>query len=215
MRKERVAVEEFRAVVDTHTGERAIASHLKRHPWMVFWTFCATSGHDRYLLTEFPLGSRYKVDFVALRSYSGAWDGHLIELEPLADKPFTRAGSPSRRLAGALRQIDDWRTHIELDGASLPRDLVRWAKRRDILKYPHMPEPSNYTGDLLADSETVVLWHYHVVIGRSSRLERAERYLAGRYVSHHGVEVVSYDRLLSLAERRYGVKQSSDPESAA
>ena len=43
-----------------------------------------------------------------LNSYSGAWEDMFVELEPVGDPVFTKAGVPGRRLAGALKQVEDW-----------------------------------------------------------------------------------------------------------
>jgi len=162
---------------------------------------------------EFPLGGAFLVDLVLLNSYSGAWEAHLIELEPVADPIFTKKRTPSERLAIAIRQIDDWRTYVEQNKEAVRRDLVRWAKRRDLLGYSGRGEPCNYSGDRLADPNTVILFRYHVVIGRSTKLVNLSRILAGQYSGNHWIEVVTYDRLLRLAEYRYR-KQDEDAASA-
>jgi hypothetical protein len=91
------------------------------------------------------------------------------------------------------------------------RDLVRLVKRSDRLGYSLRKDPSNYSGDRLADPESYLRFEFKVVIGRSSRMSAKERALMGRIHGRHSVEVVSYDRLLQLARARYS--ESSNPPS--
>lgn len=163
----------------------------------------------RYVLPEFPLGSQFCADIVILNAYSGVWQAFFIELEPVDDPVFTKAGIPSNRLATAIRQVDDWRAYIQQNHDTVRRDLVRWAMERDTLRYSSKPEPFNYSGDYLADPRTRISIRYKVVIGRSSGLGREVRERMGRYTDQHDIELVSYDRLLRLAERRYGGAEPS------
>lgn len=203
---EKVDLTEFRAALDD-PGERAAAAYLRKNPRVLYWTFCSASGHDRFVFFEFPLGSQYVADAVILNSYSGAWEAFFIEFEPAGDATFTKAGTPTKRLAGAFRQVDDWRMYIEQNADSVRRDFVRWAGKYDRLGYSDGRSPSNYSGDRLADPRSVILYKYAVIIGRSSRTPQETRSLAGRHAKHHFVDVVSYDRFLRLAERRYGAEQ--------
>lgn len=200
---ERIDLAEFRAVLE-NPGERMASAYLRANPRVLYWTLCSTGGHDRYLFSEFAIGSQYVADVVILNSYSGAWEAYFIELEPAGDAVFTKAGTPTRRLAGALQQIDDWREYVDQNGDQLRRDFVRWAKSHDRLGYSSGANPSNYSGDRLADPKTVILFKYAVVIGRSSSMTVHARSLSGRHAKHHFVEILSYDRFLHLAERRYG-----------
>lgn len=109
MPPEHVDPREFRTLLERDGDERRLAAYLRQHPWITYWTFCTASGHDRCVLHEFPLGSRFKADVVILNSFSGCWEAYLIELEPANVTPFTKDGRPGRRLSAALRQVDDWK----------------------------------------------------------------------------------------------------------
>jgi hypothetical protein len=207
---ENVNPDEFQSILEQNRDEHKVAKYLRKHPWLLYWNFCRSSGHDRYAFAEFPLGSQFKVDSLLLNSYSGVWRAHLVELEPVADLLFTKSRTPSQRLARAVRQIDDWREYIDQNREQIRRDLVRWAKRHDRLGYSTGEEPCNYSGDFLSDPETHIHFTFYVVIGRSSRLSKERRNLAGRFVSGHDVELVTYDRLLALAKRRYGSSTSGE-----
>jgi hypothetical protein len=186
-------------------GERTIAAYLHRHPHLVYWSFSPLGGHDRYVLTEFPLGSRFKVDMVVINSHSGAWIVDFIELEPVNDRVFNRDRTPSRQLAIAIRQIDDWRTYVRANESQVRADLVRWAKTRDILRYSSRgKEPCNYSGDQLADPRSVIFSQFSVIIGRSTKLDAERRSLLGHYSLNHDIAVITYDRFTELATKRYG-----------
>ena len=176
----------FRLLLERSSGEREIAAYLKAHPWIVYWTFCPSSGHDRYLLTEFPLGSQFCADMVILNAYSGVWETLFIELEPIYDRTFTKTGTPSKRLALAARLVGDWRAYMEQHLDAVRQDLVIWAKKRDRLHYSSREEPCNYTRDFLADPGTYIHLKYTILIGRSSLLNREDRVRKGRYLSTGG-----------------------------
>jgi hypothetical protein len=210
-RREQVDVDEFRNILDTLSGEREVVAYLRDAPWIPYWTLCAASGHTRYAIFEFPLGSVYQCDLLILNSYSGVWEGYFVEFEPVGDTVFTKRGTPSQCLATAQRQIDDWRQYLSAHPTSLRSDVVRFAKRFDRLGYSSRSEnPSNYSGDLLADPSSFFRTRFIIVIGRSSRMSKETRGLLGRYHSGHDVELITYDRLLALAERRYGAKPPTD-----
>ena len=208
MANDNVEPAEFRRILDNEGGERAVAKYLCDNPEILYWTLCPSSGHARYVFCEFPLGSQYNVDVVILNSYSGTWEVYFVELEPVHDPVYTKAGIPSQRLAGAIKQLDDWREYVQQNPDAVRRDLVRWAMERDKLGYTKR-EPVNRSGDRLADSRTVILYRYQVVIGRSSKHSAEVRALAGRHALSHSQQVVSYDRLLHLVERRYEGKRDT------
>lgn len=45
-------------------GERIATKFLKAHPELVVWSFCRIGGHSKYVLNEFPIGNRFRADFV-------------------------------------------------------------------------------------------------------------------------------------------------------
>jgi antiviral defense system Shedu protein SduA len=182
--------------------------YLRHNPWVLYWTLCSAGGHSRYVLPGFPLGARYKTDFALVNSYSGAFEVFFVELEPPGDCAFTRAGNPSKRLAGAIKQVDDWRAFFELYQHEVRVTLVSWTKRKDVLGYHPKSEPFNYAGQRLSDPEAPLLDKYLIVIGRSGHQSAETRHRAGRFGRGHSVEVVSYDRLLGLAQRRYASEET-------
>lgn len=182
-------------------GEREIVPFLKKNPSLLFWTYCTTGGHSNYILHEFPFGSRYKADFVILFSFSGGWEVHLIELERVRDKVFTRNRTPARALNDALKQIKDWQEYIRRNDNNFRMDLADWAKRRDILKESERKYAlSSESGLLLKDPETYVGYQYHIVIGRRVAIDHDIRNLMNRY-RYDSIDIGTYDKFIDIAER--------------
>lgn len=188
----------------TENGERKIKSFLKNNPSLIYWTFCVSGGHKNYIFSEFAVGNQYKSDLVVLHSYSGAFEAHFIELEPIGDKLFNKNRTPSKALRKATLQIDDWRDYIKRNGDSLRKDLVRWAKTKDLLN-PQNPnfDPSNYAKEILADPSTSIYYSFHIIIGKRENLIKEKRELKNRYKEFHNIDVGSYDRFLDTATQKY------------
>ena len=204
---------DFKYLVENSEGEREIAQYLKEYPWILYWTFCSLSGHERYVFKEFPLGTNYRADFVILNSYSGAWKAHFIELESVSDKIFTKGGTPTQCFAKANRQIDQWKQFVSTELHQVRQEFCKWTASRDILHYSDpSPNPANNSLDYLLDPNTVILTNYHVIIGRSSQLSKEQRGIKGAYSNHHASDIVTYDRLLALVEKRYPLSKYNLPE---
>jgi hypothetical protein len=142
-------------------GEREATKFLKANPQIVLWSFCWTGGHSKYVLNEFPLGSKYRADFVVLLSYSFGWEITFIELENTDDIVVTKAGRPSKRLNSAISQIHDWNDYIKNNRASVQKDLSDWCMKKDLLGW-HTKDglPSNYTADYLHDPNIHIKLRY-------------------------------------------------------
>lgn len=200
---EKVDPKAFGRLLASEATERRLHLYIRRHPWILYWAVCPASGHSRYVLSGFPLGSRHRTDFAILNSYSGAFEVTFVELEPASDRVFTKAGTPSRRMAGAIKQIDDWREYFMAHQHEVRRTLKDWAVRHDLLGYSERA-PLNYAAQEFMDPSTPLLDRYLVVIGRSSQQPVESRSLAGRFRAGYDTKILSYDRLLLTAQRRYG-----------
>ena len=194
---------EFSTFLEKEKGERGISKFLSNRPEILYWTFCRAGGHCRYVFREFPLGSQYLVDYVVLNSYSGLWEVMFIELEPVDDCIFTKAKVPSKRFAGAIKQVDDWAEYFDMNKAQVRADLVKWAKEKDILGYDDADIMSNNSGDYLADPESFLKDSYHIIIGLRNKVSRESHKRKATYTSKHGIEVMSYDRIQDLVNVRY------------
>lgn len=211
-RKEYTLAREYPSLLDSTSGEREVSEHLRKCPQLLYWSLCRSSGHDRYVFREFPLGSSFKADFVVLNSYSGVWELFFVELEPVDSPLFTKAGVASKRLAGAIKQVDDWRRYFDENKAQLRADLVRWAKARDLLGYSSREEPSNFSGNRLADAATYLEARYVIIVGRRESFGPEEARRKAEYRTTHSVEIISYDRISDVVNSRYK-NEEAWPES--
>ena len=128
------------------------------------------------------------------------------------DPVFNRARTPSKRLATAIRQIDDWRGYERTNLSSLREDLVPWCETRNILKLPtRLCNPANYAKEILADHSTTLYVQYHVIIGMREYLTDEKRHLKDRYRRDHAIDVAeAMHRFLDTAIR-YKTKRPKKP----
>jgi hypothetical protein len=127
----------------------------------------------------------------------------FIELEPVDDPVFNKAGTPSKRLAGAIKQIDDWIEYYEEHKPEIRSELVRWSSERDLLGYDSSEEAINMSGDRLADPSSYLKESFHILIGRRNKIDRQGHRRKATYSAKHAIDVRSYDMLLDLAKVRY------------
>lgn len=203
MLKEYIEPNKFKSFLDTQTGERGISDFLKNRPQILYWTLCRAGGHCRFMFREFPIGTAKVADYVIVNSYSGAWEVMFIELEPVDDQVFTKAGKPNKRLAQALKQVDDWVEYYDLNKQQIRSDLVRLSRNKDILDYDSFEEPMNLSGDYLSDPYSYIKDSYHIIIGRRNELRREDHKRKSTYSIRHQIEIMSYDRLVDVVRARY------------
>ena len=183
-----------------NTGERKAAKFLKEHPELVVWGFCTTGGHSKYVLYEFPFGANYKADFVIPFSYSGAWDVHLVELEPVDDQVVTKNGNPSYRLNSAFSQLNDWQEYIERNQTQFRMDLSKWCDEKDQLCWHNNDHPPcNYTNNYLRDPNTVIFYYYHVIIGRRKMINEETRRRMNQFRKRNDIQIRTYDCFVDIA----------------
>lgn len=204
---EYVSPVEFEALLDGGSGERGLSELLGRKPQLLYWALCRMGGHSRYVFREFPLGNTYVADFAVLNSYSGVWEVKFVELEPVNDRLFTKAGVPAKRLAGAIKQVDDWAEYFEANKPQVRADLVRWAKAKDLLRYSDGDRPSNFSGHYLAHPQTNLFESFHIFMGRRASASEEEHRRKGQLSRRHNVEVATYDRFLDVVKSRYADAQ--------
>lgn len=182
------------------SGERAAAAFLAKNPILLRWAFGSTGGHASYVLHEFPIGINYKADFVVISSWSGAWEVVFVELEPVSERLVTKQGVPTKRIAGAIKQIVDWDDQVIRNRATIQQDLADRCMTRDILKWSsHGRDPSNYTGDKLRDVRTHVHFEYGIVAGRRAQITAEARAQANRFSNRLDLTLRSYDAFVDIA----------------
>ena len=78
--------QEFQDAISADHGERVVCDLVKRHPRILSSNFSQLA-EVQYVVAEFPLGTEYRVDFVTLGPFSGAFEVHFIEFEPPSAHP--------------------------------------------------------------------------------------------------------------------------------
>ena len=176
------------------------------------------TAHQSFVVSEFSLGGEHRADFVVADYFSGGWDLHFIELEPASLSPFNSKGDFSSRLNHAAGQIRKWKLFEErhdkrpflaqaLDRAMETRDLT-WADGR---------QPTDSVGYRITNPESVLVFHYHVIIGRRHHLNRDLLARKAAMITTDGFALITYDRVLEeFARQRDDPLYSGtarDPES--
>ncbi len=205
-----MSFEEETRIALSSSGERAATKYLKAHPELVLWGFVNTTGHSKYVVNEFPLGSKYRVDFVVSFSYSGVWELHLIELENTDDMAITKDGKPSQRLNSAISQVHDWKDYIDRNRIQVQQDLSDWCINKDLLGWHKTrTSPSNYTTDKLNDPSTYLRWCYHIIIGRRDSISKEKRRKMNQ-LSEGLARIGTYDRFIDIAKNYDSSKNNPD-----
>ncbi len=183
-------------------GERCIHNYLKRKPVLLLRTFLGCGGHTDYVISEFAIGQQFRADFVVMQSYSGGWHVVFVELEPVSISLFNKDRTPSKRLRGALSQIDDWRRFKESNDSTLRSQLADAAMKRDLLSPEQNigKEPRNFNGHNLRDPHTYISYEFNIVIGRRAEINETNHYIRNSYRSLHSVQICTYDRFVQVAD---------------
>jgi hypothetical protein len=185
----------FSALLESASNERPILAWLKKNPLVL--TRAIPFGH--YVTSEFPFGSDFKADFVVLGPYSGGIDVHFLELEPANERLFTKRGNTAKRLAGAIAQVDSWKTFIEHERSTVVRELAKYFHLRELI-FKRRAIPCDNCGWRLNDPRLHLNWRFEIVIGRRSEMAEEHLQLKASFWDHHDIEVMTYDRLLQGAD---------------
>jgi hypothetical protein len=111
------------------------------------------------------LGSDYVTDFVIERR-EGEYE--LVEIEPPAERLYTKAGDPTARFSHAQRQVEDWREWVS--------ENIAYARQ----SLPGISEP-----------------YCRVIIGRRTQLTpQAQKALRRRNQELHHVRIETYDDVI-------------------
>ena len=182
------------ALEDTPT-ERPMLAWFKKNPTVLSRT---VSGFRCHVVAEFQFGTDYRADFVLLAPFSGGFDVHFIDLEPPNVPLFTKAGVPAARLAGAIEQINSWRLFLERNRSCVLRDLSKFVKLRDLSPLKGSEVIDN-TGRPLHHPSQHLRWNYEIIIGRRGNLGDDGLEKKASFLTYHGIDLVTYDRLLDNA----------------
>jgi DNA-binding sugar fermentation-stimulating protein len=158
-------------------------------------------------VSEFKLGSDYRVDFLILSAHSGYWHAIFIELKPVDAKLYIKDGTQSKELRVALKQIEDWKQWIRMNEGILRREFSKILKKDKapaIWPYPILGYKKGHSSGAneIADISSNVHYIYHVVIGRRGRLsEEEQKRRSLNDIPGDAPTIATYDRLLEAAKR--------------
>jgi hypothetical protein len=188
------------SILNSGKGEREVAAFLAKYPNILRWTVCITGGHSTWVLKEYPLSSKYKIDYAVVTCYSGKWEIHPIELEPHDDQVITKAGVPSKRLNGAIAQINDWKEYIAQNSTPFRQELSEWCIRKDILgESKSIKTPVNGTNQYLKSPDTYLEINYYIVIGNRKNISEEQRRRMNQIQFSSGLEMFTYGRFIDVA----------------
>jgi len=114
-------------LLDSKVSEERIHSFLASHSY--FFNGLIRLNGVSPIYSKIKLGSDYVVDFVWFDAGSLGIEWSLAEIEPPRSSMFNKKGDPSAVLTHAIRQIRDWQTWVDDNGAYARQLMPR-------IKYP-------------------------------------------------------------------------------
>jgi hypothetical protein len=198
-------VADLDAILSAPGTERSVLAWLKKNPTVLLRTLA----FGRYIVAEFPFGTDFRADFVALGPFSGGFDVHFVELEPPNVPLFTKNGTAAKRLAGAVTQIDSWRLFVEKNRNCVLRELSKFMKTRELI-FADKSEPMDNCGRSLYHPNSSLHWSYKIIIGRRAGLSEKQIEQKASFRTHHDIEIMTYDRLLETAAKLDAYPASSN-----
>lgn len=94
-------------------NENDLQRYLEEHSYYLVPEQFGHGVMHNALISKFPLGVKYKTDYVYLCKDSAHWTLYLVELED-AKKPLLRSdGKMTSELTQAIGQIQDWKYYID------------------------------------------------------------------------------------------------------
>lgn len=193
-------------------GEEDLQKFLERNPGFLTSLVGTPDNADLAVLFKPPVGTQYRADFCVLQAHQGGSLAHLLEIETSHDPLFNQNGTPSRRLAYALKQIEDWRIWINNNPVHYATELVRHAQNLPL----YGDQVQNSRGVRVTDPEQVHrIWStfggfgqpyfsYTVLIGRWSALTESDkaRLISRNRHGGHQMCIYTYEQLARLANFR-------------
>lgn len=175
-------------------SERDVHAWLKAHPFIMMPLF-GGSWNYYLVISEFSLGTDYKVDFVVISADSGSWRISFIELKGPRDRIFLKDGTPSKKLRQAQKQIVDWKIFFRNRQQVVRQEIAKYLRKYDVSAQNALMG-SDASAAIEITNESTVIWDkYHIVIGRRANyLREPPNTLAGR--SGYRDNISTYDRIL-------------------
>lgn len=178
----------LRTILAAEPSEAVVCSFLADRQHLLRATVgCFHPGDTAVCKKEFQFGSQFRADFLLLyprRSLPPIL--YFVEFEPVSDPVFSKKGTPSARLLGALKQIREWYEWTETYRAYFHRMLME-TFRGEL-------DPEYLASSLRRSTLNIESF---IVIGRRLPTQRDYRGLWSD--KDHNLTVHSHDTLLDVA----------------
>jgi Domain of unknown function (DUF4263) len=199
-------------LLSTEPAEEELQKFLEKHPGFLTGITGNIDNTDLAVIFKPRIGPRYVADFCVLQAFQGGSVAHLVEIETSHEVIFTKSGKPSKRLADALKQVEDWKIYIEPHRVHFAKELVRMA-----LSLPKLGDNfengrgvrTKDASDLESHWQTfggfdLPFFSYTVVIGRWSRLsaDDKKRVIMRNRNQDTTVKLYTYEQVARLANFR-------------
>lgn len=187
-------------VLKSAKNEQEIQRYLKNNKILVRNAFNVWAWNHVDVISELPLGSDYRIDFVVLSADSGSWHMSIIELKSHKMEPFTKKGIQTSDLNIALTQIQDRAEWIKRYEPNVRELLSKYFRKGNIPAQCSNSSEHNLAETEIVDFRTVITYKYTIVIGRRNMISKdyqRRRFMAGTVP----VNISTYDKLLDVAQR--------------
>lgn len=148
-----------------------------------------------YVLPQFQLGSKYRVDFIVVTGQSNSYEVTIVELKRPEANLYNRDGTLSKEFNMACTQVDNYRRWIDKNPDEFKRSLSEKIRQQDST----FEENFEWTRRFRIYST--------VIIGRSSNLSQ-DQLEKNDEMEDKGVRVISYDRLIKV--ERWAVQKTCE-----
>ena len=190
---------------DSDEGERRVVKWLKKDKenTLVLSRAVSKFGFPNLVVAEFQLGTDRKAAFALLGRYSGGFSIHFVEIEPPNAKLYTKQGVPHKRLAGAIKQIEDWKIFVETKRSMILDELEKAFKSRELI-WGTTREVIDNAGLRLHDPIAWLQFYYHIIIGRRKTMSADDLQRKAAALHLKQVEILTFDRSLEFALNERG-----------
>lgn len=189
--------EPLKLAIDRAKNEREIGEYLKAHIYLLR-ILNEHSWNCVLLAAEFPVGTKYRSDFLILSACSGYWNCILVEMQSPKDKIFTKKQEYSAGLREGFRQIEEWQAYISMNEAAFRDQLADLAA--DEPAYCSNAAVHTRASTEIRDPRTVIYYRYKILIGREQSLDTELNRRRNTLIDSR-CEIVTFDRLLNYAKR--------------
>lgn len=189
--------DQLKQALDQANNEREIGEYLKGHKNLLY-ALNEHSWNCVKLTAEFPIGTKYRADYMILSACSGYWNCVLVEMQSPKDKIFTKKQEFSAGLREGFRQVEEWQAYISMNEAAFRDQLADLAA--DEPAYCSNAAVHTRASSEIRDPRTVIYYRYKILIGREQFLD-AELNRRRNTLIDFRCEIVTFDRLLNRARR--------------